>query len=280
MKILIITNYANGLYLFRKELINALLEEQYKIMVSVPPDENCFKLEALGCEIIPTNFERRGSNPLKDLSLLLQYYRMISREKPNIVLTYTIKPNIYGGLAATIGRVPYLCNITGLGTAIQSNSIFSKLLSRLYVFSIKNAENILFQNKENIQYMINQGLRSNKIILLPGSGVNLEEHQYVSYPIEGDSIVFLAVIRIMKDKGIDEYLEAAEQIKKIHPNCIFQLVGEYEEDTRARYEPKIKDLMKRNMIQYFGHIDNVSEKMGKANVIVHPSYHEGLSNVL
>ena len=154
------------------------------------------------------------------------------------------------------------------------------MLFRSYVFSIKNAENILFQNKENIQYMINQGLRSNKIILLPGSGVNLEEHQYVSYPIEGDSIVFLAVIRIMKDKGIDEYLEAAEQIKKIHPNCIFQLVGEYEEDTRARYEPKIKDLMKRNMIQYFGHIDNVSEKMGKANVIVHPSYHEGLSNVL
>ena len=172
MKILIITNYANGLYLFRKELINALLEEQYKIMVSVPPDENCSKLEALGCEIIPTNFERRGSNTLKDLSLLLQYYRMISGEKPNIVLTYTIKPNIYGGLAATIGRVPYLCNITGLGTAIQSNSIFSKLLSRLYVFSIKNAENILFQNKENIKYMINQGLRSNKKILLHGSGVN------------------------------------------------------------------------------------------------------------
>ena len=116
--------------------------------------------------------------------------------------------------------------------------------------------------------------------LLPGSGVNLQEHPFSAYPSEEEGIVFLAVIRIMKDKGIEEYLEAARLLKERSPNLHFWLVGEYEEETRDKYEPMICALEKQGIIHYFGHIDHVGEVMAKSHVIVHPSYHEGLSNVL
>ncbi|WP_290374730.1 glycosyltransferase, partial [Turicimonas muris] len=116
--------------------------------------------------------------------------------------------------------------------------------------------------------------------LLPGSGVNLKEHPFVPYPKEDEGIVFLAVIRIMKEKGIEEYLEAAEKITSENADARFYLVGEYEEETRAHYEPRIEALAAKGVIRYFGHIDNVPEVMAQSHVIVHPSYHEGLSNVL
>lgn len=124
MKILILTNYANGLWLFRKELLLAFLEEGHTVYVSLPPDENVDKLRSLRCggravRIIETPFERRGNNPARDLKLFLDYRRLLKQYQPGAVLTYTIKPNLYGGLACRLGHVPYLCNVTGLGTAIE-----------------------------------------------------------------------------------------------------------------------------------------------------------------
>lgn len=280
MKIVIMTNYANGLYLFRKELLQAFLQSGMNVKVSLPPDENVKKIEELGCEVIPTQFERRGINPIHDIKLFFFYLKMIKHEKPDMVLTYTIKPNLYGGLACRLTHTPYLCNITGLGTALESGGMLSRFLLAFYKISLKKAKCVFFQNDTNRQFMQEHGIKADKIRLLPGSGVNLKDHPFVPYPDESNGIVFLSVIRIMKDKGIEEFLNAAELMHKKHENIRFLLVGEYEEETRKYYEPWIKKLEEMGTLQYMGHIDYVAKVMAESHVIVHPSYHEGLSNVL
>ncbi len=289
MKILILTNYANGLWLFRKELLLAFLEEGHTVYVSLPPDENVDKLRSLRCggravRIIETPFERRGNNPARDLKLFLDYRRLLKQYQPGAVLTYTIKPNLYGGLACRLGHVPYLCNVTGLGTAIEDGGALSRILLRFYKISMKKAERVFFQNAKNREFMNRHGIAVHNSGLLPGSGVNLCEHTFSPYPPETEGIIFLAVIRIMRDKGIDEYLEAARVMVRRQAETDVQirfwLAGEYEEESRAQYEPVIRELEDSGIIRYFGHIDNVGEVMAQSHVIVHPSYHEGLSNVL
>lgn len=280
MKILILTNYANGLYLFRKELLLALQQEGHTIEVSLPPDENMEKIAALGCRIIETPFERRGNNPVKDVMLFCRYLKIIKDSRADVVFTYTIKPNLYGGLACTVHKKPYICNITGLGTALEKEGILSTILLHFYKISVKKARRVFFQNIKNQQFMNERGVACHNASLLPGSGVNLTEHPFREYPVEKNIISFLAVIRIMKDKGIDEYLTAAEEMKQRGANARFFLAGEYEEETREIYEKRIQRLQEENIICYLGHIDNVEQEMAKRHVIVHPSYHEGMSNVL
>lgn len=214
MKILILTNYANGLWLFRKELLMAFMEDGHEVLVSVPPDENVDKLRSLQCKgrtakIIETPFERRGNNPVRDFGLFLKYTGMLRRDKPDVVLTYTIKPNLYGGLACRMRKIPYLCNITGLGTAIENGGVLSKILLKFYRVSTRKAQRVFFQNTKNRDFMKRHGVAVDNSMMLPGSGVNLKEHPFRKYPSEREGINLLAVIRIMKDKGIEEYLEAA-----------------------------------------------------------------------
>ena len=187
---------------------------------------------------------------------------------------------MYGGLACRIKKVPYLCNVTGLGTAIENGGLLSKILLRFYGISMKDARRVFFQNMRNRDFMNKHGIALENNALLPGSGVNLIEHPFRDYPSEDKHIRFLAVIRIMKDKGIEEYLEAARIMKKKDKSLRFHLVGEYEEETRDLYEPQIEALAAEKIIKYYGHIDNVERVMAKSHIIVHPSYHEGLSNVL
>lgn len=280
MKILILTNYANGLYLFRKELLQAFLQKKIQVKVSLPYDENCKKIEALGCSVIETPLERRGNNLIHDGKLFFFYKRLIKQEKPDVVLTYTIKPNLYGGLACRMRKVPYLCNVTGLGTALEGGGLLSRLLLAFYKISTKKAARVFFQNAANKQFMQDKKIALETAGLLPGSGVNLKEHPFCEYPSEENGILFLTVIRIMKDKGIEEFLSAAREIHKENGQVRFILVGEYEEETKSYYEPQIQQLCDEGIISYLGHIDNVKEVMAKSHVILHPSYHEGLSNVL
>jgi galacturonosyltransferase len=242
-------------------------------------DENCFKLENLGAKIIPSHLERRGMNPLKDLKLLLEYLNLLKVEKPDVVLTYTIKPNLYGGLAAALKKIPYLMNITGLGTSLENPGLLGKILLAFYKIVTAKANCVFFQNRGNMQFMQDRGISLKNSKLLPGSGVNLEEHPFEKYPSEENGIRILAVLRVMKDKGIEEYLDAVQTIFANYPNVSFELVGEYEEDSREKYEPVISNLEKQGILKYYGHINNVPEVMANSHIIVHPSYHEGLSNV-
>jgi len=280
MTILILANYANGLFLFRKELVESFKSAGHRVIVSVPFDENVHKLQDMDVELVDTHLERHGMNPLKDIKLFADYMKIMKELKPDAVLTYTIKPNIYGASAAKVLKIPYICNVTGLGTAIEKGGMLSKILVMMYSFSMNRAVKVFFQNERNLKFMQSKGVAKKNAALLPGSGVNLTEHPFREYPSEKDGVRFLAVIRIMKDKGIEEYLEAAKEIASMNKNVSFELVGEYEEDEREKYEPGIKELEEKGLIRYYGHLDSVEPVMAQSHVIVHPSYHEGLSNVL
>ncbi|MBO4457980.1 MAG: glycosyltransferase family 4 protein [Butyrivibrio sp.] len=280
MTILILANYANGLFLFRKELVKSFKSAGHKVVVSVPFDENVYKLREMGVELVDTHLERHGMNPFKDFKLFASYMKIMKKYNPDVVLTYTIKPNIYGASAAKFLKIPYICNVTGLGTAIEGGGMLSKVLVMLYSFSMSKAKKVFFQNKRNLEFMTDVGVAEKNAALLPGSGVNLTEHPFREYPSEEDGIRFLAVIRIMRDKGIEEYLDAAEKVTADNKKVSFELVGEYEEDEREKYEPRIRELEEKGVIKYYGHLDSVEPVMANSHVIIHPSYHEGLSNVL
>lgn len=279
MKILILSNFANGLFLFRKEVISSFIRTGNSVLISVPLDENCSRLEALGAKIIPCHLERHGMNPVKDFKLLREYQALLKDEKPDLVLTYTIKPNLYGGLAARSSKIPYAINITGLGTALENPGLLGKILLFLYRYVASKARRVFFQNEGNLQFMQSHKVALNNAHLLPGSGVNLKEHPFCLYPSEENGVRFLAVLRIMKDKGIEEYLYVVQKISEICSNVHFELAGEYEEETRSTYEPMIQELENQGHLTYYGHIDNVPEVMANCHILVHPSYHEGLSNV-
>ena len=279
-KILIITNSDSGLYDFRKELLLELVKDGLEVIVSVPVGHYQDRIEAIGCKVIPAVFDRRGMNPLKDLKLLSTYLRIVKDIQPDVVLTYTVKPNIYGGIACRFNKTPYMVNITGLGTAIENPGMLKTLLLFLYKLSLKKAACVLFQNEYNKEFMEQHGCRSKINLLLPGSGVNLEEHPYRNYPTEFEEIRLLSVMRIMKDKGIEELLACIPKIHKKFPNVVFTIAGAYEEETRQQYEPLINNLQEKGVLRYYGYREDLNQIMADSHMIVHPSYHEGMSNVL
>lgn len=276
MKILVLANNDVGLYKFRKELIQTLVDIGDSIFISLPEGEYIPALEKIGCTFFETSVDRRGMNPIKDIHLLLQYDRLVKRIKPDVVLTYTIKPNIYGGIICRVRHVKYIANITGLGTAIENKGILSKILLFLYKCGLKEASQVFFQNQTNRKFFQEKRLIK-KSRLIPGSGVNLSEHCYEEYSEDSEEIRFLYVGRIMKDKGIGELLEGAEQLKKNYPNLSFDLAGEYDEES---YRSRIEELEKREIVRYLGPQTDIHSVMKTHHVVILPSYHEGLSNVL
>ncbi len=274
--ILILANNAMGLYKFRKELLESLINNGYTVFCSLPFDKNIQNIFDIGCICIDTKISRHGTNPFEDLKLLLTYVKLIKRTKPTAVLTYTIKPNVYGGLACQLTRTPYMANVTGLGTAIQSVSMTQKLVLMLYKLGLKRAKKIFFQNKENQDFMINNHIVTGFSELLPGSGVNLEEHCYEEYPKNEDNIVLLTIGRIMRDKGTGEILQAAETIKSEYPNVIFCFIGSQDEN----YQEQIECATNAGTVEYLGSQPNVHAFIAKSHATLHASYHEGMANVL
>lgn len=276
-KILILSNSSSGLYEFRNEIVLDMLREN-EVYLSLPDVDNYFELfEKEGANMLHTPFERRGMNPVKDLKLFQTYKKIIKDIKPDLVCTYTIKPNIYGGMACRVMRIPYVVNITGLGTAIQGGGTLAKVLLMMYRIATKKAECVFFQNKYNKDFMQSQGIAVDTAQMLPGSGVNLEVHSYKPYPSENPAIKILAVLRVMKDKGIEEFFELVDELGS--DKVKFILAGDYEEETRDKYEPILKRLVAEGKLEYRGFVHDMDSLYAESHIIVHPSYHEGLSNV-
>lgn len=277
MNILILANNDIGLYNFRKELIGRLIELEHKIYISLPNGDRVKDLTKLGCKYVETEIDRRGTNPIKDFKLILKYKKIIKDIKPDIVLTYTIKPNIYGGIASRIRKVPQIANITGLGTAMENEGILQKVAIKLHRIALKKVHCCFAQNEDNLDFLKKHKIAESKLKLIPGSGVNLEKFHLLDYPKENEPIEFLFISRIMKEKGIDQYLEMAEYIKSKYPNTIFHILGFCEQE----YEQKLQELQAKEIIKYHGRQDNILPYMQSASCIIHPTYYpEGMSNVL
>lgn len=277
MNILILANNDIGLYKFRKDLIKELIRQGNKIIVSIPDGELIPNIRKLGVKVILTDVDRRGINPLTDLKLLIRYFRMEVTLKPDLVITYTIKPNVYGGLVSRILHIPYAENITGLGTAFEKDNMVKKLACFLYKISSKRAKVVFFENEGNKQTFLDYHLiREEQACRLNGAGVNLEEYPYTEYPDENEPIRFLFIGRVMKEKGVDELFEAAKRIKKEYPDVLFDIVGPMEDE----YGEIIKKLEDDGIIMYYGYQEDVRPFIARCHCFVLPSWHEGMANTL
>lgn len=276
MKVMVLANFDVGLYKFRRELLEELICEN-EVFFSVPNGEFVKEIEKIGCKFIPCGFlERRGTNPLKEFQLMGYYRRILKEIKPDIVFTYTIKPNVYGGMACASLGIPYVANITGLGTAVENGGIMQKITLSLYKIGLKKAQKVFFQNTENRDFMVNRGVVKAEYDLLPGSGVNLSQYQCLPYP-DGDTVDFVFVARVMKEKGIDQYLDAAKVIRIRHPETRFHICGFCEQD----YQAELETLGRQGVIIYHGLVSDMTQIYKIAACTVHPTYYpEGLSNVL
>lgn len=277
-KVMIICNYLVGLMSFRKELLEKLLSEKYDVMVVAPEDKLSEKIEEMGCKFIPVKMNSRGTNPFDDLRLILKYKKIIKSKRPDIVLTYTIKPNVYAGYVCSKLKIPYIPNITGLGTSVEQPGLLQKITLFLYKIGIRKAKCVFFQNRDNLDFMLKHGIvKENKYKLIPGSGVNLKYHTLLPYP-KDKVIRFLFISRVLFEKGIEEYLEVAKYIKKEYPNTEFHILGKCEDE---KYRIMINDLEKDNIVVYHGQVDDVREFHKISNCTIHPSFYpEGMSNVL
>ena len=216
-KILILANLDVGLYKFRKALIKELIDQGNEVYISLPKGMLVQNLKEMGCHFIETPVDRRGINPATDLKLMMRYFNILGKIKPDLVITYTIKPNIYGGIAARFKRIPYAVNITGLGTAFQNENMIKKLVVFLYKLSCKKAKTIFFENEGNKQVFIeNNIIKESRSCTLPGAGIDLDEYKMTPYPEESRNIRFLFIGRVMKEKGVEELFKAAKNIKKIY----------------------------------------------------------------
>lgn len=275
-KILILANSASGLYDFRNELLLRLLQEGFEVHVSLPDEEKVPELATEGCKVYHTPLDRRGMNPLRDIGLMRAYNRLIKTVCPDVVLTYTIKPNIYGNLCCRFHHIPYIANITGLGSAFENGGMIQKLVVFLYRMALKQASCIFFQNDKNREIFEQFGIRGRKARLVSGSGVNLDRHRFEEYPAKEEPVKFLYVGRIMKEKGMDELLYAAKAIRQEYPDVMFEMVGYYEDD----YKELVEQYEQEGIVHLVGYQKIMHPFYKSAWAVLMPSYHEGMSNVI
>lgn len=275
MKILIFTNHSYMLYRFRRELIEELHKE-HEVVLSMPFVGHEDDFRDMGLRCINTDVDRRGINPKTDLKLLNTYRRLLKKERPDLVITYSIKPNIYAGLICGMMKIPFCANVQGLGTAFQRRGL-ARFVTVLYRAALKKAKTVFFENEGNAREFIDRKiLPEEKITVLPGAGINLESYPLMPYP-ENDRIRFLYLGRIMKEKGIDELFAAMRRLYGEMGNRVqLDLVGFFDDD----YEAQVKSLADDGIAVFHGFQTEPKPYYAAADCVVLPSYHEGLSNVL
>ena len=275
-RIAIIINSINGLYLFRRELIETLLKNN-DVMIIAPDGPRKDYFEKLGCLVIETPINEHGTNPITELGLLLKYKNILKENSPDIVFTYTIKPNVYAGIACAILGIPHVANITGLGTAVENKGLLQIITLGLYKLGLRKSQRVFFQNYQSKEFLIkNRVVKPDICELIPGSGVNLTHFQVLEYPNK-DTIEFAFISRIMREKGIEEYLTMAKYIREKYPNTKFHVCG----GASGEYERELKKLNDKGVIIYHGIISDVREIHKISSCTILPSFYpEGISNVL
>lgn len=273
MKIMILANNDVGLYQFRKELIEELCKEN-EVIISLPYGDFIEPLKEMGCKFIDTPVDRRGINPVTDLSLFRNYRELLKNEKPALVITYTIKPNVYGGFACRLAKIPYAVNITGLGTAFENGGLLKKIVTVMNKAACKKAKVVFFENEGDRQIFIREKIvKEEQTHRLNGAGVNIEKYQVVDYP-QGNKFKFLFMGRVMAEKGMDELFEAMRKIISDGISCELDVLGGYEEN----YKDKIEKYESEGWLHYYGYQKDVRPFIEACHCFVLPSWHEGMAN--
>lgn len=283
--IALLTNNDDDVYCFRKELIEGLLAEGYEMLISCPDGPKFELMKDIPYIYDNPVIDRRGTNVIADSKLFLHYRSLFKKYRPDAVLTYTAKPNVYAGVAARQLGIPYINNVTGLGSVLNKTGLMRAFIMTLFKTAYRGAACVMFQNSANMQLALDSGMIKSDYKLIPGSGVNTERYPLQPYPnggngVEGEPIVFNYIGRILHDKGVDDYIEAAKRIKKNYPNTEFNMLG-FIEPTENHYEKELKELEEQGIVIYRGSQQDVKPFIARAHAIIHPStYGEGMSNVL
>jgi glycosyltransferase involved in cell wall biosynthesis len=284
-KVLIVSNIVWTIANFRKSLITALKKEGYEVVCVSAPDEfseiSDRILEELGARSLHVPLDRKGANPLKDVLYFFRLLRTYGKEKPDVVLHFTVKPNIYGTLAAKMAGVPSINTVNGLGSAFIADNFLSRMLQSLYRFSFGFSRRIFFQNAEDMAFFLDHGLADRgKCAIVPGSGI--DTRIFAGCGKSGRSgVVFLMVARLLRDKGVYEYIAACRRLRTENPDIRCLLAGVLDEDNpSAVSKDELEKWVSEGVVEYLGKTDRIKEFYGQADVVVLPSYREGLSRVL
>lgn len=276
-KILFLSNHFITLYSFRKELIQRLVDEGHEVYISMPADAQNKFFEDMGCAIIETPMDRRGTNPVKDMQLVSTYKKIMKQVRPDIIFSYTVKPNVYGSMASNALHYKQVCNITGTGATFLKESVLSKIVRMLYRVSLKKAYKVFFQNTGDRDYFVEHGMVKDNYEMLPGSGVNLGQHALTEMP-EDKIVNFIFIGRVMGVKGIDQYLDCAKEIKTGYPNTRFYIAGWNEEE---KYKQLVEEYSKAGWVEYIGFQKDIDSWIRRCHCTVLPSLGgEGIPNVL
>jgi len=289
--IALLTNNDDDVYCFRLELIQAIMAAGYRMLISCPDGPKFEVMEEIGLrknqEFIYDDppLDRRGTSVVNDGKLMMHYRSLFKKYRPAVVLTYTAKPNVYASLVAHQLHIPVINNVTGLGSVVNESGIKQKFIMWLFKTAYRGSACIMFQNSTNMKLAKDLGWVKGDCKLIPGSGVALDRFPVQEYPdggngIEGEPVVFNYIGRILHDKGVDDYIEAAKRIKAKYPKTEFNMLG-FIEPTENHYEAELEELGKQGIVLYRGSQKDVKPWIKRAHAIIHPStYGEGMSNVL
>ncbi|MHA7887777.1 glycosyltransferase family 4 protein [Roseicyclus sp.] len=282
LNILISVNAMWNIWNFRRPLVEALIADGHRVTVLAPRDDTASRLEGLGCHVRHLEMSVKGLNPLADFGLLVRLRRIFREMKPDVVLSFTIKNNLFGALAAKTVGLPFLPNVTGLGTAFLAGGALEKVAVSLYKTAFRGLPVVFFQNDEDRDLFLERGLVSKgQARLLPGSGIDLQRFAPAPYPESGNGTVFLMIARLLRDKGVIEYVEAARRVRAHHPAARFQLLGAASAENRTAIDREtVRQWEEEGVISYLGTVDDVRPVIAAAHCVVLPSYREGAPRTL
>ena len=286
MHIVVTVNAAWNIWNFRRKVMEGLLADGHRITVLAPADDYVASLQAMGCEFAPLEMDRKGFNPLAELALLRRFHRALGELQPDLVLGYTIKNNIFGALAARARNIPFIPNVTGLGTAFLSGGAVEGVARLLYRVAFRRCPTVFFQNADDAQLFIQRGMvRGRQVVVLPGSGIDLEEFAPAPMPdpaaAPGSGPVILLIARLLRDKGVMEFVEASPLVRARHHGAIMRLVGHAGSDNRTSIGlAEIRALERSHGVEYAGPTDDVKSAIAEATLVVLPSYREGAPRTL
>ncbi|NOE84977.1 glycosyltransferase family 4 protein [Vibrio cholerae] len=282
MKLIMVANTAWSVFNFRHTLIKDLLSSGVELYVIAPEDKFSAKLVDMGCQVLDLPMQAKGVNPIADLALMLRLLRHYREIKPDFIIHYTIKPNIYGSLAAKLAGIPSLAITTGLGYTFVNQNVVSQVAQQLYKFAFRYPKEVWFLNEDDRSVFLEHHLiEPDKAVLLHGEGVNLNHFVPSDKPQSDENIRFLLIARMLRDKGVCEFVEAARQIRQRYPNAIFQLLGDcsvLNPSVIGREEIALWE--KEGIVEYLGTTDDVRPIIAQADCLVLPSYREGIPRTM
>jgi len=281
MRIAVVLNTSWNIYNFRMSLVRTLLTQGHEVHTIAPRDNFTSLLAEEGCIHHDVKMDSRGANPIKDSALIAELFFIYRKIKPDIILHYTIKPNVYGTIAAAMLRIPVINNVCGLGTVFLKNNLVSAIAIFLYKISFRFANKVFFQNPEDLKLFVNKKMvRPEAVDLVPGSGIDLEKFRPVPFK-RNETFTFLLISRLITDKGIHDFIEAVRSLRKEGLKARFQILGAMDpEHKRGIPVQTVRAWIETDTIEYLGTTNDVRSFIQEADCVVLPSYREGTPRTL